>query len=235
MYESSFSRLFGVFVSPERTFQSVRERPAWVLPLVLMVVLGLGLGLVVHERTDYREVTERALEARNVDMTATEVDDVVAQQESLSGIFIWLSPIFIVFMFLLGALYFWVGCKLVGSELSFGQSFATYVYGSLPTGVMMLLAIPVVWVGGTLSYERLTTRNFLASNLGFLAPEGDVLVGALLTGIDFFVLWSTVLLAIGYRVVARVSRTTAITLVTIFFLLGLALRMAGAWLGGGGS
>lgn len=235
MTDSNLGRLVGVLVAPERTFRSIRERPTWIAPLAVLLVLAVGLGFATNARTDFREVTERTFEARNMDLPEDRLDEVVAQQERFAGIGVWLSPMFVTLAFALAALYFWVGLKLVGSELTFHQSFATYLHGALPTAVMMLLAIPVVLAGVTLSYAELTTRSFLASNLAFLAPEGELMVRALLAGVDFFVLWSTVLLAIGYRVVGRVSRTSAVTLVAIFFLLGLGFRMLAAWVGGGAS
>gem|GEM_PF-4868551 len=47
----------------------------------------------------------------------------------------------------------------------------------------------------------------------------------MLVGVDFFALWSTVLLAIGYRIVARVSTALATGMAIVFFLLGLGLRV----------
>lgn len=235
MHDSSFGRLWGVLVSPEETFRSIRERPTWIAPLAVLLILAVGLGLAVNARTDYREVTVRTVEARNMDLPQDRVDEMVEQQQRFATVGTWLSPIFVTFVFALASLFFWVGLRLVGSELTFRASFATYLHGAMPVAVMMLLATPVVLAGGTLSYEQLTTRNFLASNLSFLAPEGDLVVGALLTGLDFFALWAAVLWVIGYRVVGRVSRGAAITLVTILYLFGLGLRMLMAWLGGGAS
>ncbi len=235
MHDSNLGRLWAVLLSPERTFRSISERPTWVAPLAVLLLLALGLGFAAHARTDYREMTERAFEARGVELPADDVDDAVAQQERVTGIATWFTPVFVTFVFVLVSLFFWVGCKLVGSELTFRQSFATYLHGSMPVAVMMLLATPVVLAGGTLDYEELTTRNFLASNLAFLAPEGHLVVGALLAGLDFFALWAAVLWVIGYRVVGRVPRTAAISLVTLVFVFGLGFRILGAWFGGGGS
>lgn len=238
MYDSSLGRLWGVLASPERTFRSVRERPSWVAPLVVLLLLALGLGFAAHARTDYREMTERTdemMEDRGMPVPADELDERVEQRRRVTAIGTWVSPLFVAVVYLLVSGFFWVGFKIVGSDLTFVQSFATYLYGSMPLAVMMLLAIPVVVAGGTLSYEDLTTRNFLASNLAFLAPEGDLVVGSLLAGLDFFALWAAVLWVIGYRVVGRVSRGTAIAWVTVVFVLGLGLRMLGGWFGGGGA
>ena len=51
--------------------------------------------------------------------------------------------------------------------------------------------------------------------------------------VDIFVLWSTVLLAIGLHVLGRVPRTQAYIVAAVVWLLGVLPALGGA-LGGGG-
>ena len=41
MEDSSFGRLIGVLVSPGKTFRSIAERPAWLVPFLVLMVLSL--------------------------------------------------------------------------------------------------------------------------------------------------------------------------------------------------
>jgi hypothetical protein len=73
----------------------------------------------------------------------------------------------------------------------------------------------------------------LRSNLAFLAPEGaSKPLVALLASLDLFALWNVALLAIGYRVAARVSRTTAWLTVIILWLIFVAIIVGFSSLGG---
>ena len=237
MADKSFSRLAGALVSPEPTFEKIGKRPTWLVAW-LVLLLGIGLlGLVVHEKTDYREVTTRALEARGqIDtMSEDQIERVVEMQERFGAVGAGAGALFAGALFCLLALFYWVVFRLLGSELTYKQSLATYVHGYLPLAVHALLAVLVLWGRGDLSYEEITARDFLASHLGVFAPEDSGLVlRSFLTGIDFFTLWSVVLLAIGYRVVAKVSAVTAGVVATVFWLLALGLRVGVTWLGTGG-
>lgn len=238
MQDSSFSRLVGALVSPSSTFENIRERPTWVVAL-LVLLLGVGsLGLVVHQRTDYGEVTTRSLEAqgRLNSMPEDQVERIVDMQERFGAVGAGIGTVFAGVIFLVFAVFYWVAFRLMGSELTYKQSLATFVHGMLPVVVYSVLAILVLLGRGDLSYEEITARDFLASHLGVLAPEGSGLVlRSFLTGLDFFGLWSVVLLTLGYRTVARVSTATAGTVAVVFWLLGLGLRVGLAWLGTGGA
>jgi hypothetical protein len=59
--------------------------------------------------------------------------------------------------------------------------------------------------------------GLLASSLRPLAPEDSPVVASLLGNLDFFTIWSVVLLILGYRASARVSTQTATTVVLVLW------------------
>ncbi|HBL26519.1 MAG TPA: hypothetical protein DD490_06770, partial [Acidobacteria bacterium] len=61
--------------------------------------------------------------------------------------------------------------------------------------------------------EELMSGGVLTSSLRPLAPEDSPVVQSLLGSVDFFSLWSVVLLILGYRAVAKVSTQTSATVV----------------------
>lgn len=236
--DNSFSRLVGALIAPRRTFETLARRPTWLIAWLLLVVCMALLGWAMHERTDYRQVVEQTLEARGLieRFDAGEIDDMVESRERFGVFGAALGALVAGGIFCLIALFYWIAFRLAGSELSYKESLATFVHGSVPAVVFTLLAVPVVLSGGDLTTEQVMTRNLLASNLSFLAPaEAGLALESLLSGLDFFALWSVVLLALGYRIVAKVSPAVAAGTVTVFFLLGLALRVGLAWLFGGGA
>lgn len=236
--DNSFHRLVGALVAPQHTFESLGRRPTWLIAWLVLVVCVALLGWAVHERTDYREVVVQTLEAGGMTdrFDAGEIDDMVEARERFGDFGAALGAVVAGGIFCLIALFYWIAFRLLGSELSYKESLATFVHGSLPTVVFTLLAVPVVLSGGDLTTEQVLTRNLLASNLSVFAPEeAGLALESLLSGLDFFALWSVVLLAIGYRVVARVSTAVAAGTVTVFFVLGLALRVGLVWLFGGGA
>lgn len=235
MYDSGIGRLLGVLLAPGRTFESITRRPTWVAALVVMCVAVSVLGVAVHQRTDYRRLTEEALAQRDVDLEPAQLESSVELQQRIGGVAAAAGGAITAGVLAIIALLYMVGLRLAGSEIGFRHSFSVLLYAGVPMVLQALIAIPVVLAGGTLSLARLTHRDFLASNLAFLAPaDAGPMAVAALTGLDFFALWSLVLSAIGYRLVGRVSPAVAWSLAIGIFLLGIGLRVGMAALASGG-
>lgn len=238
MTDNSLGRLVGALVSPSSTFKNIGERPTWVVALLVLVLSAGFLGFVVHEKTDYREVTTRTLEARGQldSIPEEQLEQGVEFQERFGAIFAPVRALILGGVYCLIAVFFWVAFRLTGSELTYKQSLATFVHGELPFVLFALLAAFTLWGRGDLPYLELAAGDFLASHLGVFTPEGSgVVLRSFLTGIDFFAVWSVALMTIGYRTVARVSTTTAGTVAVGIWLLRLGFRVGLTWLGTGGA
>ena len=70
-----------------------------------------------------------------------------------------------------------------------------------------------------ISPEEMMSGGVLASSLRPLAPEDAPILASVLGSLDFFTVWSVVLLVLGYRAVARVSTQTATTVALVFWAL----------------
>src|SRR5215467_1711567 len=57
-----FGRLVGVFFLPKATFADVAQRPSWLLPVILMTVLGIIVALVMNQKIDWRDVASKRIE-----------------------------------------------------------------------------------------------------------------------------------------------------------------------------
>ncbi len=56
---SSMGRIFGVIFSPKPTFESIVQRPTWVLPLVLIILVSALVVFVFSQRVGWRGFMER--------------------------------------------------------------------------------------------------------------------------------------------------------------------------------
>src|SRR5262244_2311197 len=57
-----FGRLMGVFFSPKATFQDIAARPSWLVPVLLMTVLGVVTAFVMNQKVDWRDVASKRIE-----------------------------------------------------------------------------------------------------------------------------------------------------------------------------
>lgn len=229
MKDSALGRLFGVLVAPGETFRSIAERPTWVAPLIVLVALSVGLQWTVRQKTDMAQAIREQTEAFGVELTQEQIDEQVEKSKSpasraVGAVAGALIPVAVSF---LTALLFWIGFRMFGSEIRYFTSLATVLYGLVPLfGIAPLLNIPLILGRETLTTEELMSGGVLMSHLGFLAGEDtSIAVRGLLQSVDFFSVWSIVLLVIGYRATARVSTATATGIVLALWLLGVALKV----------
>jgi hypothetical protein len=110
-----------------------------------------------------------------------------------------------------------VTLRLTGSEIGFTRSLSVTVHGLLPQGVAALLNIPLALSRSAIAPEEMMSGGVLASSLRPLAPEDSPVLASLLGSLDFFTIWSVVLLILGFRTVARVSTQTASTVVLVLW------------------
>lgn len=227
MNDSSIGRVVGVLVSPTRTFEAIRERPTWLVALVVLVILSVVGGYLVAGKLDVEEVVRESIADSGRQLSDEQLDQAVAIQEKLMPVLSIGGPLVIFpVACLLMALVFWVLLKMLGGEFAYKTSFATTIHGLMPNAISALLTIPVVMARGELGYEEVRSGILLASNLAAFAGEetGKGLI-ALLASIDLFSIWSLVLLTIGFAVVGKVSRGKAAGVVVGLWAVYVAFKV----------
>src|SRR4029077_1788579 len=50
-----FVRIIGVFTSPRQTFAAIAQRPSWVAPLLLCMVLATAVGAMLNTKMNWGE------------------------------------------------------------------------------------------------------------------------------------------------------------------------------------
>ena len=227
MEESAFGRLASVLFAPAKTFAAIARRPTWVVALLTYVVLALAVTAVVTPRLDIGELMRASIEESGREVPAEKLEGMTTFMEK----FQWpraigSALIFQPAMYFLLAVILWVAFKVAGGELGYQTSLAVTLHALAPAAVAALLSIPVVLGSAKLDYQAVKSGSLLASNAAVFAPEdaGPALT-SLLGSLDIFSIWTLALLAIGYRIAAKVTRGTAIGVVVglwIVYVLGKA-------------
>lgn len=230
MKDSSWGRLIGALVAPGETFRSIAERPTWLPPLLILALLGGAVGLVLQMRTDPEEMVRGQLEMVKVDLPQERVDEMIEEAENRStGAKIGLAALGAVgqpLIYAIMAVLFWIGFRLFGSEMDYLRSLATTLHGYLPLAVGSLINLPLMFTRETLTFEEAANGGVLVSSLKTLAPEDATAVTEVMLGsIDLFTVWAMILLAIGYREVAKVSSAVASGIVILFWLIFVLFKV----------
>lgn len=217
------------FIHPSALFDRVRDssfvRPA-VIQMVLCGVLVFALRNLISPYFDAefargmaKASAQAAAQGREMPASAIEMSRKIASFSTMFGPLLvpWFIAIF-------GGLATWIGARIVGAKISYGQS-ATIASWSYMPGVLGFVALAVQ---GAL-VDTNAIRGASDGQLGparFLDPNtASPQLLALLQNLDVFGIWSLILTAIGVAVVARTSRSTGALAAVIRFAIGALLTL----------
>ncbi|HEV8582934.1 MAG TPA: YIP1 family protein [Thermoanaerobaculia bacterium] len=223
MESSSFGRLIGALVAPGKTFRAIAERPTWAVALIVLLAAGTVVGVLANQRLDkdeLRQTIKERIEKGQGQASAEQVERGVEMAEKVSSVTRWLIPVFAAAVYLLTNLFFWMAFRFfAGSGISYKTSFSVLLHAFLPQVISAVLTLPVLLSRESIGMEE-ARSGILASSLAAFAPEdtGKVL-RSLLSSLDFFSIWTLILLVIGYHLAARVSKGTAAAIVLVLWAL----------------
>lgn len=225
--ESSSARnLVQALVSPREAFTALARRPTTALALVVLVALGAVAIYVAMSRVPAESLVA-SIEEGGSELPPDARDD----PEKFLRMALWsqtaMAVVFGPALYVAVAAIFLVIFRLFGSDIAFRQSLAVTIHGMLPFGVAAVAGVAVALGRDEIGLEELRSGSLLASHLGFLATEDTgELTRALLTSADLFSAWCVALLALGYRIVARVGAGAAWGAVLAIWLVGVAIKVA---------
>jgi hypothetical protein len=223
---NAFQRIIGVLFSPDATMASIARRPDWVLPLVILLIMSLGAGVIIAQHVDFGAAAREAME-QNKNASPEQIDRGVKMAASIGKVATYLSPVLGAIGLLIIAGVLLLAFRLFGGEGDFKQAFSVTCYSSMP-GVIksIIMMIIIVAKGGIIPAQQLAI--LVRSNLGFLADyKANPMAFAVLSSIDIFSIWFLALMIIGFAYLARVSRVKSAVIIISLWLVVLCFKLIG--------
>jgi Yip1 domain len=195
-----FGRIIGVFTSPKQTFASIAERPSWVAPLLLMMVLATCVGTLLNTKMNWGEYIRHKAEenARFEQLSEERKDQALAGQVKFWSNFSYGVGIVAVPLstLIFALIYFGAFNLFRGAGLRFGQAFAITTHAFLPTAISSILALIILPLK---TYGDVDPENVVATSLKAYLPESAPKPLLALGGsLELFFIWCLVLVAIGF-------------------------------------
>lgn len=190
------ARLFGVFFRPRRTFESMRERPRFLLPMILLLVVQTSIAFVMFRTGIVAEETVAKMEAQGKDPKAIEA--VESFFEGTGGLLatVATAPFATAVGLLSGAaLLFFMGNLMLGARLRFAHYLSAVAFA----GVVQLVD-QLVRVGLILANRSFDVRLGLGTLFGDATGFG---IRALDTITDPLFLWGNAICALAVAVYAK--------------------------------
>lgn len=226
--DGAVSRVIGALTSPRATFESIARRPDWLLPLLLLMVVGFALIFSYGHQVGWRGFIEAQLRSspRIAQLSPQQQEQAINRTTALAPVIAYAdTTVGLVLLMMAIAGIFLAGFNIVfGTKIRFKQSFAVMAYGFLPRVVKGILAVIVIWVHPP---EGINPQNIVMSNVGaFLSAGAAAWLRVLGSSIDVFTFWAMALLAIGFAAAdssKKVTVKSAFTLVFAFWLVFLLI------------
>jgi hypothetical protein len=236
---SEVGTLANIFFEPENTFKDLRRKPRFIIAgiiiALLVTALTFGIQMKVGDeamRSFISDQIEKSSFTANLDKDQKTA--AIDRQMTIGKYTKFAIPIFVIISFLLGGLLYWLGGKAFGGTGTFGQDLSVWIYAGFPPAVVAMIANFIVLALKSADDIDLgaSQRGLIHANLGFLIGTDHPIIATFLNTFDIFSIWGWILAAIGLRVVNKMSKASAWTLVLIITIIGLVFRLISATLSG---
>jgi hypothetical protein len=231
---SQGARIINTFIAPSKTFTDVRRDASWWAPWILISIFSLMFIYAIGKQVGFEQVSKNQIaHSSRADQFDKLPADQQAKQLQLSSkiiaFFAYGSPALILFYFLVETVVLWLTFKLAaGAETSFKAAYAIVMYAGLPGILGAILGSISLFAG--INPEGFDISNPVGTNLAYyLDPETTgKFVRGMASSLDLINIWTIVLVGIGFASTSKVKRSTAITIVAVWYLV---YKLVGSALG----
>ena len=231
--------LIAIFTNPRAVFDEQREDPRWVAPALVILAFGVISAVAVTFLVDMGEVAraqvEQTIEMLERQGTPQEtIDQVRAQSEQ--QIAITANPMIAAGMAVLGAvliffvlalvqaLYFMIVGKVMKTGHDFSDWFALSVWGRMPWVIAAIVTTIAAFVMS--AQADVSAYNLLAFSTWMDLPnENHVFFSQFVKSFDLIVIWSIVILTIGFNSWTDKSMGVSLAVVAVPYVIIYGLLM----------
>jgi uncharacterized membrane protein YkgB len=202
---SSVGRIFGAIFNPKPTFESIVQRPTWILPLVLFSLLSIVTIFIFGQRVGWRSFMVRQdqqnsrLQKQMDQMTPEQREKMLDQQTKIAPIFGYVFGVLGIFVVavIVAAILMVAFNMMTGGGIGFVTSLGIVAHSWVPGLIAGLLGILVLFLKDPSTVD---IQHLVATNAGaFLSDDAPKWQESLLSSLDLFTFWSMILMGIGYN------------------------------------
>jgi len=222
-------RVIDLYLSPGRAFQGLKEKPEWLMPLiVVLVVLTILSILTISTTRDLISAQQiEAMKQRN--MTDEQIEQAMKFASGpmimVFGAIGTIIGILVVLLIFAGILNLFI--PMFGGEGGFRFVFSVVSYSALVKIPGQLLRWILIMLKHSLQVS--TSLALFLPN-----PETKSFAYRLLSGIDFFIIWEMILVATGISITNNLKKQNAYILVFAIWIVSILLGIGLGSLFGGG-
>lgn len=216
---SVWEDFIDIFMSPSQVFERRQNGNFfWPMIVVTLIICLIFLGTQSLTQPVFDAEFARGMAAtmrHNPQITADQIAKGKAIAEKFQVVFVLIGiPIA---MFFVGLLLWLVG-KLFDSKMTFAGGVLVAAYAAFPK-IFAAIAGPVIAYFSDPSTLTSASKITVSAAHFFDVSNTSPIVLALLSRIDVFTIWSTILLGIGLSVLGKIPRSRAYVAATVVWVL----------------
>lgn len=205
------SKLVDIFLQPGRVFEAERDRPTFLVPLGIVVLLTAVFTLAYFMRVDPAWYGEHMLANMGRELSAQEAAAVKANMpgaRTQGVIGAVMGAIAVAAANAIVALYVWLAAKVTGRPLGFRHGMSLSAWSGMPMALGLLVAL----VGAFTMPPQTAIESLMLTNIDPLLVDlpADHRWNRLAQGFNLLTLWALYLFALGWRTWTRSSWPQAI-------------------------
>jgi hypothetical protein len=210
--------LIEVFANPAALFERLRDRPDWLIPLLV----GCGVMLVVQYFL--HPYTSRAVLGMITDSTPPQAAQAMRERATMpAGWTLIFQPISYAVICLIGAGILTGLAAMFTAKGKFKPIFSAVVYAKLVVLPAMLLSLLIVSLRGVESVNSMMDVIWTLGPAMFVSDNKFLF--NVFTQINLFEAWYVILLVIAIQKITGAKRGSSIAVVAVYWVLGAATQI----------
>ncbi len=211
---NGLQRLIGIFISPKKVFESLKQKPNILMPMIVLPLVGLLYYLLFWGIYEIQLI--HIIEEQSAKLNIVLTQENLAMQLTFSKIITLVGVVLgILIAFLLSALFYYIAAKIVKTKLSYKKSLSIVTHTGLIGLLSWIIMIVVTATTGEMFIEAPIT------SLASLLPEtmSSTFIYGVCKIIEVFSIWSTCLAAFGLMIIGNLTKKQAVIIVIIGFAI----------------
>ena len=226
---SPFGRIVGVLFSPKVTFEDIARKPSWLLPVILLAILGCIVAIGLNQKMNWREYVMQQIEKspRAAQLSAEQKEQQANAGAKISPYitYIFGIPAPIIVVLIVSGIMVLAYNLLAAAGVTYRTALGIVAHAYVPVllGNILFLVVLFLKAPGTLDLD-----NPVATNLAAFLPEGTPKwLDAAAKNVDIFIIWITLLIAVGFAAASprKLKGGKAYTIAFAMLIVWIVCRM----------
>jgi hypothetical protein len=216
-----FERITGVFISPKETFEAIDQKPTWLVPFIIIVVMTLGMAVLTRDIG----MQDMMAKYQAMELPQEQIDKIAAQSQGIGKyIQMVLIPVatLAIWAIFAGILLF-CGNTLLGGSAKFKKLFSMISWSSFVGALAIIVNTAIILSKGTT--QGVTTSLAVLMPVPGLSDKPSLLY-RLLSKFDVFTIWSLILWTIGLSVIYKFTMKKSAGLVIALWAVWIVISIA---------